>query len=207
MKHATAPMRTDRDGYFDALYAASEDPYGVRSRWYEERKQALLLASLPARRYARAYEPGCGIGELTAALAARCGEVLASDGSARAVRHAVDRTRSLHNVRVEERRLPADWPLTAGRFDLIVLSEIGYFLDAHELRELAACCRQTLAEGGTLVACDWRIDFAERRSSTGTVHTVLDELGLPRLVRHEESDFLLELWSEGGSVAQREGIR
>jgi hypothetical protein len=33
--------------YFDALYAASDDPYASRQRWYEARKRAVLLAALP----------------------------------------------------------------------------------------------------------------------------------------------------------------
>jgi len=66
--------------YFDGLYGASDDPYALRVRWYEERKRALILATLPRRRYQRAFEPGCGIGEFTVALSTRCDMVLASDG-------------------------------------------------------------------------------------------------------------------------------
>ena len=38
------------------VYAASGDPWGFTSRWYEERKYALSLAMLPRRRYAEAVE-------------------------------------------------------------------------------------------------------------------------------------------------------
>ncbi|MFE7421819.1 hypothetical protein [Rhodococcus sp. NPDC057529] len=60
--------------YFDAMYAASPDPWGFGDRWYEQRKYALTLAALPRPRYRRAFEPGCSIGILTAALAHRCDE-------------------------------------------------------------------------------------------------------------------------------------
>ena len=194
--------------YFDSLYAASDDPYALRSRWYEERKRALLLAALPQRRYQRAFEPGCGAGELTLALSRRCDELLASDFSERAVEITRSRTRDARNVRVEHQGLPEDWPHDAGPFDLIVLSEVGYFLDASAMRALAGCCTHSLAEGGTLVACDWRPDFAERALPTSAVHAALEGIGWTRIVRHEEDDFLLQLWSrDARSVAQRDGIR
>ncbi len=196
------------DAYFADLYGASDDPYPLRTRWYEERKRTLLPAALPRRHYLHAYEPGCGIGELSVALSKCCDEVLAADFSERAVEIAGARTRGLRNVRVEQHSLPDDWPHDAGPFDLIVLSELGYFLDAPAMMRLAGCCRHSLAPGGTLVACDWRPDFEERALATDAVHAQLAALGLPRVVRHEEDDFLLQVWSgDGRSVAQHEGIR
>lgn len=195
-------------GYFEGLYAADDDPYALRTRWYEERKRAVLLASLPRRRYTRAFEPGCGIGELTIALSKRCDEVLASDRSGRAVAIAGERMQGQRNVRIERQDLPADWPPGAGRFDLIVLGEFGYFLDAVSMQGVARCCESSLSASGTLVACDWRPDFKERILSTDSVHASLAALGLTRIVRHEEDDFLLQLWSrDGRSVAQHDGIR
>jgi hypothetical protein len=31
------------DAYFDAMYATSDDPWQLSSRWYEERKYAVML--------------------------------------------------------------------------------------------------------------------------------------------------------------------
>ena len=192
--------------YFNRLYGASNDPYGLRDRWYEERKRALLLAALTRRRYASAYEPGCGAAELTADLALRCDAVLASDFTQRAVDIAAERTRDMPNVRVERHTLAQDWPDAA--FDLIVLSEVGYFLDDEALHGVVANCDRTLAPGGTLVACHWLPDFDERRQSTEVVHMALNGLGLPRTVVHREDDFLMQLWCrDPASVAQAEGIR
>lgn len=194
--------------YFQSLYGASDDPYGLRTRWYERRKRAVLLAALPQEHYARAYEPGCGIGELSAELAPRCDSLLASDFSDKAVQVARERLKNHPHVTVEQQVLPDGWPREAGPFDLIVLSEVGYFLEAADMDRLAACCAIHLAPGGTLVACDWKPDFAERRLPTADVHAALHRLGLPRLACHEEDDFQLDIWSaDGRSVAQREGIR
>lgn len=201
-------MTTPAHAYFDQMYGASDDPYGLRTRWYEERKRNLLLAALPARRYANAYEPGCGVGELTLALASRCERLLASDLSHHAVAIARNRCASLDHVHIHQQDLPAEWPDAAGPFDLIVLSEVGYFLTASAMNALAACCARSLDAAGTIVACDWRPHFAERALPTDEVHAAIDALGLARIVRHEEDDFVLQVWSQDArSVAQREGIR
>jgi len=199
---------TSHRPYFEALYAASDDPYALRERWYEARKRAVLLAALPQARYRHVFEPGCGIGELTLALAQRCDRLLATDFSAHAVEIARRRTAALDHVEVRQQALPDDWPLEAGRFDLVVLSEIGYFLDRQAMGRVAACCGHSLDTDGTLVACDWRPDFAQRSLSTREVHAALAALGLARLALHEEEDFVLQVWTrDARSVAEREGIR
>lgn len=196
------------DRYFSELYGASEDPYQLRTRWYEQRKRAILLGSLPCTRYANAYEPACGAAELSVALATRCDRLLISDFCEGAVQAARRRTAALPQVRVEQHCLPQDWPHRHGPFDLIILSELGYFLESSCWGDVAQACLASLSDEGDLVACDWRPDFAERRQGTDAVHGVLGALGLHALARHEESDFLLQVWSRNPrSVAQREGIR
>ncbi|ATB42202.1 methyltransferase [Cystobacter fuscus] len=112
--------------HFERMYADSEDPWEYRRRWYERRKRALTLAMLPHARYARAFEPGCSIGELSAELAARCDALLVGDGSEAAVRVARRRLAPWPHVRVEQRLLPDSWP--EGTFELVVLGEFGYYL-------------------------------------------------------------------------------
>lgn len=193
---------------FDQLYAGSPDPYGLRDRWYEVRKRAIVLAALPRQRYGSAYEPACGVGELTRELAQRCDRLLASDYSARAVAVARERTRAKPNVEVVQHAVPADWPRPEAGFDLIVLSELGYFLGEDEMTQVARCCERTLAPQGTLLACHWTPPFDERRLPTSVVHALLDGLGLAKVAHYEDEDFLLDVWERAGiSVAQREGIR
>lgn len=196
-----------RHEYFEQLYEDSPDPYGQRTRWYEQRKRALVLASLPRPRFRRCYEPGCGNGELTAQLATRCDAVLAADFSAQALRTARRRTAALPQVRVVQHVLPGQWPV-AEQFDLVVLSEVLYFLPLDAVRTVARHCARSLAPDGVLLACDWRPDFAGRASDTRAVHAELGGLGLHQAVAHEEDDFILKVWSrDARSVAQREGIR
>lgn len=141
-----------RDDSLDRLHADDDDPWGVDERWYERRKRDLLLACLPRERYERALEIGCSTGALSAALAERAGRVLAVDASA----HAVDlaRKRVPDTVDVAHRHLPEEWP--DGRFDLIVLSEIGYFLSPVALERTWTAVAGALRPGGTVVLCHWR---------------------------------------------------
>ena len=53
--------------FFDQLYEHNPDPWAFRERWYEQRKRALTLASVPRQHYASIYELGCANGELRAA--------------------------------------------------------------------------------------------------------------------------------------------
>ncbi|GAA4356611.1 SAM-dependent methyltransferase [Variovorax defluvii] len=195
-------------GYFADLYAASDDPYGVASRWYERRKRRLLMASLPRQRYRRGYEPGCGVGALTVELAARCDQLLASDACERAVALTRQGVIGRANVRVEQHSLPGQWPHYERLFDLVVLSEMSYFLEEEALAEVARCCDRSLDADGTLVACDWRAGFQQRRLGTERAHELLGALGLPLVARYEDEDFVLCIWArDGRSVAEREGIR
>ena len=158
LAHFQRPVRgaarmTLPDSYFAAMYARSADPWGFGDRWYEERKRAVTLAALPQRRYASAFEPGCSIGVLTAALAPRCDALLATDVSQEALAVAGRRLADAGHVRLERRALPDDWP--PGRFDLVVLSELLYYLGADDLasgrrarrrrrwRPAAPCSRST----------------------------------------------------------------
>lgn len=195
-----------RLGHFDELFRLDADPWRTRTRWYEVRKRALTLASLPQERYERACEPGCGAGETTAALAQRCASVVASDASDAAVRQARTRVAGLGNVRVDQARMPRDWP--AGRFDLVVISELGYYLPAGELRQLAQGCGAALAAGGTLLACHWRRVEPDMLHCAQDVHAELHRgSGLWPTSHYEDDDFLLDVWTaDARSVAQREGL-
>lgn len=180
--------------YFADLYASSDDPWAFRTRWYEQRKRTLVLASLPRQYYQRVFEPACANGELSAGLAERCAELVCHDLDPTAVRLASRRLAGLGNASVSQGRLPGDWP--DGRFDLIVLSEVGYYLGvAQWLRVLEQSLASLTCDGG-LLACHWRHPIAGCPQNGDQVHLLLARhLLLHPLCRHEEADFLLEYWS------------
>lgn len=194
--------------WFDRFYADhGHDPWGLKDRWYEQRKRDLTLASLPLRRFRRALEPGCSIGLLTRLLADRCDEVVALDPAEAAVLAARERTADRPGVSVDVGSIPQDWP--GGRFDLVVLSEIGYYCDHADLRRVVDATLASLTEDGVLLACPWRRLVPEYPLTGDQVHAVLaadTRLGL--LARHEEEDFLLEVYARPPvvGVARSEGL-
>jgi predicted TPR repeat methyltransferase len=204
----TVPV-TLQAAYFDAMYQTAADPWGFEERWYEQRKYAISLAQLPADRYRSAFEPGCSIGVFTRMLAARCDALLSCDVAEAAVRAAAQRTAGLAHVRVEQRDMPRQWP--DGRFDLVVFSEILYYFGDHDLEQVLMNAVTGLEPEGTLLTVHWRHPVSDYPRSGDDAHRVVAaQPGLARLVRHEEPDFLAEVFirTEGApaSVAQATGL-
>lgn len=199
------PPRSAR-ATFDAVHAASPDPWNFTTSWYERRKRAVTLAALPAPRYRRALEVGCSIGVLTGELAQRADEVVATDVSPLALERAAERLPHAA-IRWENRRLPHDWP--EGAFDLIVASEVGYYFSPPELDEFVQRCLESLTDDGALVACHWLGAIDGWQLNGEDVHARLRAEGaLDTVVHHRERDFLLEVYAKApaASVAQREGL-
>lgn len=193
--------------YFDELFAGNDDPWAFRQRWYERRKRALTLAALTRPRYASIFEPGCANGELSAELAPRCDRLVCCDTAAAAVALARTRLLGFPHAQVQQSRLPQEWP--TGRFELIVLSELCYYLDADDLGRLIDCALAALTDDGQLLACHWRPQIEGCPQNAEQVHALLQQrLGMRPVVQHHESDFLLDLWSrDATSVASHEGLR
>ena len=192
--------------HFEALFASNDDPWSFRTRWYEARKRSLTLASLPHQRYGSGFEPGCANGELSAALAERCDHLLVSDGAASAVEAARRRLRAALHVEVMQAWVPQQWPDRT--FDLIVLSEFVYYLDADAFETLIDKVLTSLRPGGTVLACHWRRRIAGCLIDGDGVHAVLRErLQMPNLVRVVDTDFNLDVWcADPASVAEEEGL-
>lgn len=180
------------DGYFDAVYEGGLDPWGFDSRWYEARKRAVTLAALPHLRYRRAFEPGCAIGVLTRELAERCDQVVAWDLNADALAECTRRCRDLANVRTAMAAVPDRWP--DGDFDLIVLSEVAYYLNADGLGSLVSGVSGSLVPGGAVVAVHW-LGATDYPLSGEETHRVLGgSLDLRRTVHHADQEFVLDVW-------------
>ncbi|KJZ51371.1 SAM-dependent methyltransferase [Pseudomonas marginalis] len=193
--------------YFDQLFAENDDPWAFRQRWYERRKRAMTLAMLMRPRYASVFEPGCANGELSFELAARCDRLLCCDTASAAVALARSRLLGFPHAEVQQSRLPEQWP--TGRFELIVLSELCYYLDAEDLCRLIDRARASLTADGQLLACHWRPPIAGCPQTAEEVHALLQQrLAMPQVASYHEHDFLLDLWScDGTSVATLEGLR
>ncbi|MDF8263620.1 bifunctional PIG-L family deacetylase/class I SAM-dependent methyltransferase [Luteipulveratus flavus] len=172
---ALTPAEEVEDDRLDRLHVERPDPWGVESRWYERRKRALLLAALPRARFGRGLEVGCSTGVLAQDLVSRVDRLVAVDGSAAAAERSEQRlgeTAEVHRMIV-----PQQWP--EGSFDLVVVSEIGYFLSPVALEGLVARVASCLTADGVVVLCHWRHPVHGWPLDAAAVHRGFAQGGLP----------------------------
>ncbi len=186
MSHAT-----DRS-YFEQKYASGSDPWGFDSLWYEHRKYDLTMAALPRQEYRRAFEPGCANGALTERLAGRCAEVIAQELVPAPALRAQERLREQVHVEVVRGRIPDDWP--PGYGDLVILSEVAYYLSDSELARLGERLEDWLVAGGHVLA----VHYTGRTNYPQTAETIERWLcRLPMLRRRvtlSDERFELGVW-------------
>lgn len=142
--------------YFETRYTADPDPWRFETSAYERDKYEATLAALPRRRYRSALEIGCSIGVLTRQLASRCDHLFAVDVAETALAKAAIRNRDLGHVRFGLHQAPGSWP--EGRFDVILLSEVVYYLDRADVARLVQRVRDTLTPDGDVVLVHWTGD-------------------------------------------------
>ncbi|GAA3934379.1 SAM-dependent methyltransferase [Hymenobacter algoricola] len=140
--------------YFDAVYRANQDPWNFETSAYEQGKYATTIGALTNPSYPQAFEIGCSLGVLTEQLAPRCGHLLAVDVAEAPLVRARERCRFLPQVEFQRMSLPAEFPAGA-RFDLIVLSEVGYYWALPDLERTALLLLAALAPGGQLLLVHW----------------------------------------------------
>lgn len=139
--------------YFGRLFRTEADPWGFDTSPYEAAKYDATLAALPRPRYRRAVEVGCANGALTVRLAEVCDALVAVDVAPAALARARARCRALGHVEVARMAVPEAWP--GGRFDLAVVSEVGYYLGRPDLARLGERCAAGVEAGGHLVLVHW----------------------------------------------------
>ena len=145
--------RSLEPSYFDSKYATDPDPWRFETSAYERSKYEATLSALTRPRYASVLEVGCSIGVLTRQLAERCDDLLAVDVAEAALKKARARNSGLGHVRFDQCRVPESWP--AGRFDLILLSEVVYYLDRADVGRLVERVRDGLNPHGEVVLVHW----------------------------------------------------
>jgi SAM-dependent methyltransferase len=138
---------------FDRIYARAADPWDFEASPYERAKYDATLAALGPRVFDHVLEVGCSIGVLTRRLGERAARVLALDGAQAALDQAAARCRDMPWIEFRRAMVPAEFP--DGIFDLILFSEVLYFLDAADVSRTALLAQQHLAPGGLIVLVNW----------------------------------------------------
>lgn len=180
------------DAYFERVYADGPDPWGFETRWYERRKYALTMASLPRERYRRAFEPGCAGGVLTALLAERVDELISLELMPGIARRAQERA---PRAEVRVGALPEAFP--EGKFDLVVASEVLYYLRDDGFDAMLDSLDRALSADGHVVAVHWRLETDYPLTGDEAHDRLRAAPFLRRIHRYEQREFLLDVLERG----------
>lgn len=185
-------LGTKTKQYFDDLYTSNPDPWDFETSEYEHLKYTKTLTSLPRARYQNALEVGCSIGVLTQQLAQRCDRLLAIDISEVALGTAKKRLHNQDNVTLEKAAIPDDFP--AGAYDLVLLSEVGYYLCIDDLSQAKEKIKNNLITGGDLILIHWT-HFVEDYPITGDqVHELfIADKSLRKFADFRSADYRLDV--------------
>jgi trans-aconitate methyltransferase len=173
--------------HFQRLYQSNPDPWAFNTSPYEQAKYRQTLAALGTARFSSALEVGCSIGLLTRMLAPRCDRLLGIDIVEDPLPAARTRCADQPHVRFARMQVPTQWP--AGRFDLIVFSEVLYFLSATDIQHCAQHVLKTIQTPATVLLVNWLgltddpspADTAPDRFISATQH----RLHITRQERHD----------------------
>jgi SAM-dependent methyltransferase len=144
---------------FERLYKTNPDPWGFQTSAYERAKYGETLGALGSRRFRFVLELGCSIGVMTDALVPSCDRLLGIDIAETALELARARCAAHAQVAFRRCRLPDEFPaLEPGSVDLILISELLYFLSPADNARLAADALRVLAPDGMVVLVNWTGD-------------------------------------------------
>ena len=147
-------MTATAERRFEQLYRASSDPWGYRTSSYEHDKYQATLDALPPQPAGLCLEVGCSIGVFTALLAARCEHVVAIDFSLSALKLARRHLEGVANVDLLRASFPEQAP--PGSWDVVVCSEILYYLQPRALDEAIDWIKAQLGHGASVLTVSWR---------------------------------------------------
>lgn len=158
------------EDYFNDVYRNSNDPWNFETSEYESKKYLATLHALTKDHYKSAFEIGCSIGVLTEMLAPRCASLLAVDAAEAPLILARRRLNGFAHVTVEKMAVPEQFP--EEEFDLIMLSEVGYYFAMPDLKKLQAKMLQHLKKGGQLLLVHWTPEVHDYPLTGDQVHEV-----------------------------------
>jgi SAM-dependent methyltransferase len=138
-----------RAGFFDHFFDDG-DPFGFDRHPEERLKFARTLEVCGEGPLGRVLELGCAVGTFTEMLAPRASELLAVDVSQGAVDQLARRLRHHEHVRAATMSIPSDFPEQS--FDLIVASDVLYYLSVKDLTDCLSKIESALSDGGAFVA-------------------------------------------------------
>ena len=177
--------------YFADIYARDADPWGFATSDYERRKYDATLAALAGAPIKRALEIGCSIGVLTARLAPLCESLLAVDVAEAALAQARARCAAFDHVTIAPMRIPQERP--EGYFDVILFSEVLYYLSREDLAATARLTQASLTAGGRALLVHFTQPTNYPLSGDAAAEAFIAATGFTPILQRSEAEYRLDL--------------
>lgn len=188
----TNPADTLSKDYFEQLYSTHSDPWSFETSVYEKNKYEDTLAAIPDGKYKLALEIGCSIGVLTQMLRTKCQHLISMDISEIALEKARLRMKDQEEVTFLHGGIPMDYP--EGSFNLVVMSEVGYYLSKEDLLQTRKLIKNSLQMDGILVLVHWTHFVVDYPLSGDEVHHCFADAGLSHIKGHRTADYRLDVY-------------
>lgn len=182
--------------YFKDIYDRSEDPWNFETSAYEAAKYAATIAALPNKQEERVLEVGCSIGVLTRLLAQRCTHLLAIDVSQKALDIATRRCEHVRNVTFKKASFPKELP--ADQFNLIMVSEVAYYLSAADWKAAIGALYERLVSGGHIVLVHWLPEVPDYPQTGDEVHDRFKQLmrdKMKSVFSNRAENYRIDVWA------------
>ena len=182
--------------YFKDIYDRSEDPWNFETSAYEAAKYAATIAALPNKQEERVLEVGCSIGVLTRLLAQRCTHLLAIDVSQKALDIATRRCEHVRNVTFKKASFPKELP--ADQFNLIMVSEVAYYLSAADWKAAIGALYERLVSGGHIVLVHWLPEVPDYPQTGDEVHDRFEQLmrdKMKSVFSNRTENYRIDVWA------------
>ncbi|MBI4056947.1 MAG: methyltransferase domain-containing protein [Elusimicrobia bacterium] len=180
---------------FERLFHSRKDPYRYGTLEFERRRYDLMLRFIGDRHYLNALEVGCAEGHFTEKLFTFCQNITTMDVSETAIERARKKFENNSHIQIIQANIRDWFPKPISSFNLIVLSEVLYYLgernDIIRFTGIAqeTCLRPVSSKLVNLLSKNGRILLAHshasgERRSREFYREILQGLGL-RLIQEE----------------------
>ncbi|MEO5909664.1 MAG: SAM-dependent methyltransferase [Pelobium sp.] len=183
--------------YFDKVYAADDDPWDFETSEYEAEKYASTMNALSKKEYEKTLEIGCSIGVLTKLIAGRCKKLLATDVSEKALQISEKRCKGIQHIEFKKLNFPDELP--DEKFDLIVISEVAYYLSATDWKLAITKVYKMLNEKGQVVLVHWLPEVHDYPQTGDEVHSLFaTEIGkkMENIFKSRKEKYRIDVWEK-----------
>lgn len=175
--------KTLPEDYFNDVYRNSNDPWDFETSEYELNKYKATIRALVRDSYKNVFEIGCSIGVLSEMLAPKCEKLLTVDAAEAPLVKAREKLQKYPQVSVQKMAVPDHFP--DGQFDLILISEVGYYLAMPDLERLQKQILAHLETDGQLLLVHWTPEVHDYPLTGDEVHDAFMALSGPgKPLRH-----------------------